>query len=223
MERYLDMDAVSDGKRYGLNDMVKAGCNDCKGCSACCRGMGNSIVLDPLDVYRLETGLGMDFSGLLSGAAELGVEDGVILPHLKMAGEKESCVFLNKEGRCSIHAHRPGFCRIFPLGRIYEEDGFRYFLQVRECPMENKTKVKVKKWIDTPDIKRNEQFILQWHDYIKALRVRLKRPGQEETAKNRNLEMLNTFFVRPYRADGDFYREFEERLNEVLKDPFFAD
>ena len=57
MERNVDMSEVSDGKLYGINDMVKAGCNDCKGCSACCQGMGNSIVLDPYDVYRLTTGL----------------------------------------------------------------------------------------------------------------------------------------------------------------------
>ena len=46
MERNVDIDKISDGKRYGANDMVKVGCDDCRGCSACCRGMGDSIVLD---------------------------------------------------------------------------------------------------------------------------------------------------------------------------------
>ena len=54
MERNVDIDKISDGKRYGANDMVKVGCDDCRGCSACCRGMGDSIVLDPMDLYRLE-------------------------------------------------------------------------------------------------------------------------------------------------------------------------
>ena len=53
MLRELDMGAISDGRLYRHSDMVKAGCNDCKGCSDCCRGMGNSIVLDPFDVYQL--------------------------------------------------------------------------------------------------------------------------------------------------------------------------
>ena len=53
MERNVDIDKISDGKRYGANDMVKVGCDDCRGCSACCRGMGDSIVLDPMDLYRL--------------------------------------------------------------------------------------------------------------------------------------------------------------------------
>ena len=52
MERNVTMAEISDGKLYSRDDMVKAGCDDCRGCSACCHGMGNSIVLDPYDVYR---------------------------------------------------------------------------------------------------------------------------------------------------------------------------
>ena len=47
MERNVTMAEISDGKLYSRDDMVKAGCDDCRGCSACCHGMGNSIVLDP--------------------------------------------------------------------------------------------------------------------------------------------------------------------------------
>ncbi len=53
MRRDCDLNKISDGKRYLLNDMVKADCNDCKDCSVCCHDMGTSIVLDPLDFYRI--------------------------------------------------------------------------------------------------------------------------------------------------------------------------
>ncbi len=36
MKREIDWKEISDGKLYSLNDMVKADCGDCKGCSACC-------------------------------------------------------------------------------------------------------------------------------------------------------------------------------------------
>ena len=68
------------------------------GCSACCRGMGTSIVLDPLDIFRLTTQLEMTFEQLLQKYAELNVVDGVILPNLKMTGAEEACAFLNAEG-----------------------------------------------------------------------------------------------------------------------------
>ena len=84
MERHIDMNEVSDGKLYGVNDMAKVGCDDCKGCFSCCQGMGNSIVLDPYDVYRLTTGLDCKFEELLVDKIDLQVVDGQILPNLKM-------------------------------------------------------------------------------------------------------------------------------------------
>ena len=146
MKRNIDIKEISDGKLYGPNDMVKADCRGCEGCSACCHGMGTSIVLTPLDIYRLEKELNASFGELMTKGVELNLADGVILPNLAMRGEKEACAFLNDSGRCTIHGARPDICRLFPLGRIYEEKGFRYFLQVYECEKKDRLKVKVKKW-----------------------------------------------------------------------------
>ena len=169
MKREIDMSEISDGKLYVLNDMVKVGCNDCQGCFACCQGMGKSVILDPLDIYRLSKQLNYTFEQLLQKHIELNVVDGIILPNLRMEGPSEKCSFLNENGRCSIHKARPGICRLFPLGRYYENEGFQYFLQIHECKRENKTKVKVKNWIDTPDIKEYEKYILAWHNLLTPL------------------------------------------------------
>ena len=208
------MEDISDGKLYTANDLVKADCGDCEGCSACCRGMGSSIVLDPLDIYRLTTGLGVRFEQLLSDKIELNVVDGIILPNLKMGGEKECCAFLNEEGRCSIHGIRPGICRLFPLGRFYEDGGFKYFLQIHECKKENRTKVKVKKWIDTPDLKKYESFISEWHYFLLELQEKLLRI-EEEKVKTINMFLLQSFFLEPYKAEEDFYGQFDHRMKKV--------
>ena len=50
MKRDVDIQEISDGRFYSSNDMVKLGC---AGCGGCCKGMGSSVVLDPLDVCRL--------------------------------------------------------------------------------------------------------------------------------------------------------------------------
>ena len=163
MKRNVDLKDISDGRLYNSNDMVKADCGDCIGCFACCCGMGNSIVLDPMDVHRLTSGLNCTFETLLAKHMELNVVDGIILPNLKMQEESGQCAFLNEEGRCSIHPIRPGICRLFPLGRYYDNGSFQYFLQVHECKKENRTKVKVKKWLDTPDLKKYEDYITKWH------------------------------------------------------------
>ena len=121
MRREVTLEEISDGRLYDANDMVKADCQDCKGCHDCCTGMGDSVLLDPYDVCRLSRGLRKIPEELIGSVLELGISDGNVLPHLAMCGTEEKCVFLNKEGRCSIHEIRPGFCRLFPLGRYYTE------------------------------------------------------------------------------------------------------
>ena len=214
MIREVDLQEISDGKLYTANDLVKAGCNDCEGCSACCRGMGNSIVLDPLDMYRLCQGLSLPPEEVLSRALELHVVDGLILPNLKMAGAEEACTFLNEEGRCSVHPYRPGICRLFPLGRVYEDASFRYFLQTNECKKENRTKVKVKKWLDTPDVAAYERFVCTWHFFLKRM-GELLVSGSEEEQKQMNLYLLRLFFLTPYDGARDFYGQVDARIQTV--------
>lgn len=118
MERNVTMAEISDGKLYSRDDMVKAGCDDCRGCSACCHGMGNSIVLDPYDVYRLTALRGDTLEHLLEEKkVEWNVVDGQILPNLALrSGADEACGFLDEAGRCRIHAYRPGILRLFHWG-----------------------------------------------------------------------------------------------------------
>lgn len=212
MERQIDLNEISDGKKYGLEDMVRADCAGCAGCSACCQGMGTSVVLDPFDVFRLESGTGQKFEALLSNCLELNVVDGIILPNLKMSGESGACAFLNKEGRCSIHAHRPGICRIFPLGRLYEDGSFQYILQVHECRNGQRSKVKVKKWIDTPDVKRYDSYISRWHYFLKALQKLAREDEDGSVAKTVSMYVLKQFYLTGFDPDRDFFEQAELRI-----------
>ena len=223
MRRNISLEEISDGKLYELNDMVKADCHDCKGCSACCRGMGDSIVLDPLDICRLKNGLHIEFEEMLRDSVALGVVDGIILPHLQMQGSTEQCFFLNEEGRCSIHSFRPGICRLFPLGRYYENHSFRYFLQTNECQSTNRTKIKVRKWIDTIDIQAYEKFITDWHYFLLeaeetlaliATKAEDKDMISDDVAKQMNMYILNSFYIQPFEVTK-FYTQFQDRLTEA--------
>ena len=93
MKREIDIRDISDGKMYELNDLVKADCGDCSGCSSCCKGMGTSIVLDPLDVFRLTKGLNCTFEVLLQNKVELNVVDGIVLPNVRMAEQENHADF----------------------------------------------------------------------------------------------------------------------------------
>lgn len=217
MKRNIDLKDISDGKLYSCNDLVKTDCHGCVGCSDCCHGMGESIILDPIDVFHLQKATGLDFSTLVNEKyLALNIVDGLILPNLNMNNKTGGCSFLNDEGRCTVHALRPGICRLFPLGRYYEEDGFKYFLQVHECSCENRSKMKVKKWLEIPDIKTYEKYILDWHNMIKNCEDYV----QENAGEDLNAFLMNlikVFYQMPYNGEDDkeFYEEFYRRLKIV--------
>lgn len=162
-------------------------------------------------------GRGKSFEQLLDESLDLHVQDGVILPNLKMAGEKEQCVYLNEKGRCSIHPFRPGICRLFPLGRFYENGSFRYFLQTKECSRENRTKQKISKWIDMPEFGRYETFVADWHFFVRRLQDRLMQQSDMEAAQRINRYILQEFYFRGWDAEQNFYDQFSERLKKAQK------
>lgn len=229
----VNLQEISDGKLYSLGDMVKVGCHDCAGCFECCCDMGQSIILDPYDIYRLTRNLNLSFQELMAAHIELHVEDGLILPNLKMTessvlvGEGVTskatqpsmpprCSFLNEEGRCSIHAIRPGICRLFPLGRSYEGDKLKYFLLNDACPIPNKTKMKVGKWLGMPQPVSYEKFLITWHSFVKGMRALLEEHAEDESyTKMLTMKFLEIFYIKPYETE-DFYREFAGRL-EIAK------
>lgn len=203
-------------KLYGNNDMVKVGCHDCRGCSDCCTDMGDSIWLDPYDVYQLTTNLGKNVEALLAREIELHVEDGLILPNIRMAGEDmPKCSFLNEEGRCGVHSFRPGFCRLFPLGRNYEDGKLTYFLLENACPVPNKSKMKINKWLNIPRLKEYEGFLVEWHSLTKGLREFYADNAENEAVvKAVNMQFLQIFYLTPY-IEEDFYPQFAVRMEKL--------
>ncbi len=205
---------ISDGRLYEWNDMVKVGCHDCTGCSACCRDMGQSILLDPYDAFRLSSNLGKSFEELLQGPVELHAEEGLILPNLRMVADG-ACSFLDSNGRCSIHAFRPGICRLFPLGRNYTPDHLDYFLLLDACPAKNKTKMKVGKWLDCDNLKVYQRFLLDWHNLTKQVRAQVTGClNDPEMSRKITMAFLQLFYIKPY-SKADFYTEFYERVRQI--------
>ena len=196
---------------YSAGDMAKLGCGDCAGCSSCCCGMGQSIVLDPYDIYHLQAVTGQTFGQLMQEKLELHVEDGLILPSIRMQDDLDVCGFLNPEGRCSIHAHRPGLCRLFPLGRSYDENGLKYFLLEDACQVQNRTKIKIKKWLGIEALPKYEQFLIVWHDLRKEVKAQIMERQSDEFTHKVNVRLLETFYQQTYDVGRDFFSQFEER------------
>ena len=237
---------LSDGRKYTANDMVRIGTDDCRGCSDCCR-MGPVIVLDPLDVFELNRFLGQSFEELLNETIELKVIDGLILPVLKLVAEDSPamasgqvpatqstpaaapedpepmvCPYLGQDGRCTIHDFRPGICRMYPLGRSWENGDFHYILQVNECTHCSGTKIKVRKWLGIPNLDAYEDFCRSWHDLLERTRRLLGGTKPDGSLRRQVcIYLLQQFYLCDWKID-DFYTVFGSRRAEALRHLGFA-
>ena len=182
MIREIDEKLITPDKLMSSSDMARLGCNNCKGCSDCCRDRASMITLDPWDMRMLKEGLNYSFEGLVErGYVTFTADDGVVLPALAVKPDKDECIFLDEEGKCSVHPYRPGICRMFPLARLYHEDGsFSYFLQEGECQNLNGVKIKISKWLGYPDIRGYEESVRKYHDALRIFRKRMKTVHSHE-------------------------------------------
>lgn len=210
-------------RTYTAADMVKIYCEKCNGCGDCCHGMTDTIHLDPWDVHQLTSGLGKTFEELQAGGiAALHAEGGMILPHLCMRENGEgACPLLAADGRCSIHPFRPGYCRLFPLGRDYDAETktFRYFVVDNGCDMPGKMKMKISKWLGIPELSRYERYVSEWHYFCRDVKRYMETAEDPDFVRQLNLFLLKVFYLTPYVVpeDGtkDFYDLFEMRLRQA--------
>ncbi len=223
MIRNVELSEISDGRIYETHDLCKVDTCECSGCHMCCEGMEDTVVLDPYDIFQLSQCLNCNPQLLVGKFIELNVKDSLILPHIIFSSDTKKCVFLNEKGLCSIHASRPGICRIFPLGRYYHDNKHSYIIQVHECN-HKKVKTKINKWIGYQNINDYELYIDRWHYFLKCIesKVHTEKPSDEDL-KQWNLLILKLFYFKQYDAkagsnhsenlfDIDFYNEFLGRL-----------
>ena len=78
-----------------------------------------------------------------------------------------------------------------------------------------KRKSKWKKWLDTPQLKRYQQFLAEWHSLKKNMQEYLSRLNTEDEKKTVCMMFLQIFFFRPYESGRDFYEEWEERRTQL--------
>lgn len=139
--------------RLSSDDRLDFCCNCHHDCfTNCCRDV--SIVLTPYDVLRMKRALGIDSSSFLDNYAILSCTRDKKLPIvlLKMKAEDKRCPFVTDEG-CSIYAHRPWACRMYPLGQAQpdhptaDEHGFYFLIQEEFCHGHGKGNRTVREWI----------------------------------------------------------------------------
>ena len=97
----------------------------CNRCKKCC--YNKRIRLTPYEVLRLARNLEITTKEFI---AQFTQEGGTIL---RFRSEDGGCSLLREEG-CAVHADRPGACRIYPLGGLFQLDGEEVFALLTPHP-----------------------------------------------------------------------------------------
>lgn len=216
MRKEQSLESISDGKLYDINSMVKADARGCDGCSACCHDVGDLVELSPYDVFHLMKATDMNLNQLLDDHIQLRTVDKLTIPFLNMDSVTKACKFLDEKGRCSVHSNRPDICRLFPLGRVYGQDEFKYFLQVDACVKPSLGKIKVKRWLGQDRYKDHKDFVMAWYHLLKAFKFRIKFVYDEEELKELNNLFVHSFYEFESH-EMDFFEEINVRLVEGKK------
>lgn len=91
--------------------------------NACCTDL--NLVLTPYDILRLRKALDMGGVDFLRQHTTMHMEADTGFPEFRLRmtdNDDKSCAFVTDAG-CTVYAHRPGACRMYPLGRATRPDG----------------------------------------------------------------------------------------------------
>ncbi len=111
-------DYVAKLPRLDDNDTIVFKCHSSIDCFNRCCGDVN-LALSPYDVMRLRINLQIGSTEFMRKYAEVYPLSGNGFPCVMLSmrnDERQSCPFVTEEG-CSVYDHRPGACRVYPLGR----------------------------------------------------------------------------------------------------------
>lgn len=103
----------------------------CSRKGTCCHG--NNVYLNPWELARLASGLAISVKSFIANYTEL---SGIKLKFngSSVYNKTKSCNLYNEKEGCSIHDKRPLACRLFPLGRIIQNQEISYMFQGNEFP-----------------------------------------------------------------------------------------
>lgn len=113
--------AGSDVRPLADNDPVGLACGP-EGCPSTCCKNGPHVVLNPYEISLICASAGISYEDLL----DVVETDRVNGFPLVMLPRDPACHFWTEQG-CRVYAARPLACRLFPLGRVYD-DGWSHIV-----------------------------------------------------------------------------------------------
>lgn len=223
----------------------------CNACGACCTNSTiESIVFRAYDVFNLSIALNIKPSEVLRnyGNAYLGPTSGLPIIQLKsvaletpesmmnllLTGKPTTvCPFL-KNKRCSVHTHKPGSCRLYPLGRMVQtsnddssQDGKLetiYFLQKNtSCGDKGETHT-IEEWLNGAS--KTENIFIEDSDFLSYISkiINLKKILDFVNSNPNSIlrdeissfyDVFTYYYYTNYNSNDSFESQFKENISKI--------
>ena len=194
----------------------------CQKCAKCCRELEDSLMLEPLDVFRLtqymmKTDTGIEGAeDVLGRYAHPNTLNGYPIFQVNTIGADHTCVFL-KEGRCSVYDARPMVCRMYPFGVAPGERGkaFNYYLSTERGHHFGNGSVRVKDWFSDNLSRDAKDFYKEEYKVLPVLGRTIKRIGEKGFA--RIAFQLLYYLYYGYDYDKPFVPQYSRNMEALCK------
>lgn len=191
-------------------------CFSCTGCANCCKNVRDSILLNPLDAFRLvkcfqEQGTDQSPEEILEDLADLKeLSRGFYIYVLKTINDGGVCRLL-KSGRCTVYASRPTTCRLYPFSPDFKADGTAQWHLCLEQPHHFEGGyVTAREW-KRRHLKKEDICFFQEEAKRLPLIGKLLHEVPDTQLQEAEISML-TFYYYAYSYDEPFLPQYKDNM-----------
>ena len=162
----------------------------CKQCGYCCDH--TYIQLYPFDIKNICSSLGISTKEFHEKYSMFKSMDGIPRCFLR---NRPKCPF-KENNKCTIYDNRPVRCRLFPLGRVFQEDEIIYVLPEDKCQgFDTGKKQTIAEWIENENVTESDELTSKWNSFL----IKLK---DSETIKKEHFSII---FKKVFYDFGDLF------------------
>ena len=191
----------------------------CIMCGKCCRNREDVLLTGP-DVFRAAKELGMTIESFIHTYCEIYIGSTSRIPvcRIKPEGNDKHCPLLS-ENKCRIHSAKPSVCALFPLARVWDENGeARYHVQSNLSHRSNKTYT-VRKWLERNNLPTDDVPGRIWVETVTAC-VKFVLNNEDNLSEKEKTHVWNlmTFMMYYSYVDGIDLEKQMRAMKDSLTD-----
>ncbi|MBE5040790.1 YkgJ family cysteine cluster protein [Ructibacterium gallinarum] len=207
---------IKNSKEVKLSEKVRF---RCMRCGECCRHVSQTVVIEPVDAFRLAKFLQCGIEEFYDKYTDMFlVDEKTAFPvfTLKTTGNENSCIFL-KGNRCTVQESKPRTCRLYPFWVHPCEDGFSYNYSIERRHHPRGSLVCVKDWMHE-NFREEDKAAMQedWRVIPQIAGILKKLQPYDESIREFVLSRMLYFRHFAFELDKPFQIQFEKNNKELI-------